>query len=181
MAEPVVHVARVNAVFADESKFVSAVKGLVKIGHQPECYLPYPIHGFDAVLGLKRSLLGRPVMTALLFGWAAAIGLAWFTQSQDYPLNVGGKPFFAWPTFFVVILETGLLFAALANMALGMQTSKLLPDPCTRLIDDRLTDDHFAIVVKAGDEAQAIADRLLAQGAVSAVVVIPRAEEPAHA
>lgn len=174
---------QVNAIFADEAQFTAAVSDLVKAGRKPECYMPYPIHGFDQVLGLKRSFIGRPVLTVILIGFFIAINMAWFTQAQDYPLNVGGKPYFAWQTFVVVTLETGLLLGALVNMALAMHTSKLMPDPVTRLIDDRITDDRFAVVVPVSGDAKSVANRLLAHGAEHAEVVtiaVPTAEV-AHA
>ena len=110
-----------------------------------------------------------------------------FRQEVNYPLNVGGKPYFAWQTFLVVIMETGLLLGALANMGIALHLCRLLPDPNTRLINDRITDDTFALVlpVTAGKDAEGLSSWLRAQGAeevqVIGVLEPTLVEEPAHA
>lgn len=177
---------RVTAFFESPDRFQHATGEFIKSGHAPECYMPWPIHGMDATLGLKRSWVGRPVLAIVLIGFALGIHLCWFSQSQDYPLNVGGKPFFAWQTFMVVILETGLLLGSLANMGLALHTSRLMPDPQTRLINDRITDDLFCLIipVRAQDNAEAIRTQLLSLGANEASVrgsVIAGERKPDHA
>jgi hypothetical protein len=176
---------RISALFPDPGSFQEAVAELVRSGHRPHCFTPWPLHHLGTTLGLKRSFLGRPVLAAILAGCALALHLSWFTQAQDYPLNVGGKPFFAWPTFVVVILETGLLLGALTTMALVFQTSRLLPDPFTRLIDDRITDDRFCLVVPLlpQDDSAAILARLSALGAETATLsgTTVAVEDDAHA
>jgi hypothetical protein len=164
---------RVNAFFTDTDRYTAAVRELVTAGRRPACYLPYPLHGFDAALGLKRSWLGRPVLAAILLGCAVALAGTWFIQTQDYPTNIGGKPFFTWSTVAVVVLETGLLLGALATKGLVFHTARLLPDADTRLLDDRMSDDLFCVVVADLDatEAESLATRLREQGAERAEVV----------
>jgi hypothetical protein len=170
----------------DQSSFVAACGAAVAAGRSPHAVTPWPVHGLDRVLGIPRSLLGRPVLTVIFLGFALGLWLCWFTMSQDWPLNVGGKPYFAWPTFVVVIMETGLLFGALANLGLGFHSARLLPHPDTRLINDRLTDDTFALVLPTrGEAADAVVAWLLAHGAQEAaalpVAQPAAAEEPTHA
>lgn len=177
---------RVTAYFTNPELFQEAAAELTRSGHKPDCFLPWPLHGLDANLGLKRSWIGRPVLAIILIGMAIGLHLCWFTQVQDYPLNVGGKPFFAWPTFVVVILETGLLGGALVNMALALHTSKLMPDPGTRLINDRITDDLFCLVVPVLplEQPQHIVDRLVTIGAEQVEVqgsAYAEERRPAHA
>lgn len=151
----------------DQSSFVEACRAAVAEGHKPHAVTPWPVHGLDRVLGIPRSLLGRPVLTVIMLGMALGVWLCWFTMSQDWPLNVGGKPYFAWPTFVVVIMETGLLFGALVNLGLGFHSSRLLPHPNTRLINDRLTDDTFALVLPVKTlGVDVVAGWLLAHGAL---------------
>jgi hypothetical protein len=173
--------------YRDESRFTEACAAAVAAGHRPDAFTPYPVHGLDAKLGIARSLIGRPVLSVILVGFMLGLFLAWYTQSQDWPLNVGGKPYFAWQTFVVVILETGLLLGALANMGLALHFCRLLPDPNTRLINDRITDDTFALVLPlvAGGDHAALARWLREHGAeevqVLGVVDVVPAEEPVHA
>lgn len=168
----------------DQSSFVAACGAAIAEGRKPHAVTPWPVHGLDQVLGIPRSLLGRPVLTVIMLGMALGVWLCWFTMAQDWPLNVGGKPFFSWPTFVVVIMETGLLFGALANLGLGFHTSRLLPHPNTRLINDRLTDDTFAIVLPAVSEGvEVVSGWLLAHGALEVQPLndVTVAVEPTHA
>ena len=153
--------------YRDQQTFVAACGAAVAAGHQPQAFTPYPVHGIERVLGIKRSLIGRPVLAVILVGFCIGLHLTWFSMSQDWPLNVGGKPFFAWQTFVVVTMETGLLLGALANMGLALHFCRLLPAHDTRLINDRLTDDTFALVlpVRAQDGADVLVGWLMTQGA----------------
>ncbi|MBA3700881.1 MAG: DUF3341 domain-containing protein [Planctomycetes bacterium] len=173
--------------YRDVSRFSDACGAATAAGHQPEAFTPWPVHGLETKLGIPRSTLGRPVLAVILVGFALGLHLCWYTQYQDYPLNVGGKPYFAWQTFVVVIMETGLLLGALANMGIALHLCRLLPDPNTRLINDRITDDTFALVlpIMAGKDAEGLSTWLREQGAeeiqVLGVAETAAAEEPVHA
>lgn len=173
--------------YRDQHTFTDACAAATAAGMHPEAFTPYPVHGLDIKLGIPRSLIGRPVLTVILIGFALGLFLAWFTQYQDYPLNVGGKPYFAWQTFVVVILETGLLLGALANMGLALHFCRLLPDPNTRLINDRITDDTFALVLpmSPNKDAAVLSAWLSEHGAEEVQVLGVRqstpVEEAAHA
>jgi hypothetical protein len=84
-------------------------------------------------------------------------------------------------------METGLLLGALANMGIALHLCRLLPDPNTRLINDRITDDTFALVLPIGTDktADGLSAWLREQGAeevqVLGVVEATPAEEPVHA
>jgi hypothetical protein len=169
MADPAPFVA---GFYRDQQAFVAACGAAVAAGHHPQAFTPYPVHGIEKVLGIRRSLIGRPVLAVILVGFCLGLHLTWYTMSQDWPLNVGGKPFFAWQTFLVVIMETGLLLGALANMGLALHFCRLLPAPDTRLLNDRLTDDTFALVlpVRAQEGADVLVGWLMAQHAEEAQV-----------
>ncbi len=175
--------------YRDQQTFTNACAAATAAGHKPQAFTPYPVHGLEGKLGIPRSLLGRPVMTVILVGFALGLHLCFFTQYHDWPLNVGGKPFFAWPTFLVVIMETGLLLGALANMGVALHMCKLLPEIDTKLINDRITDDTFALVLPLADGEAANAKKQWLQdngaeevqtiGFASATEATP-AEEAAH-
>ena len=114
--------------YRDQSRFTEACAAATAAGLKPEAFTPWPVHGLEARLGIPRSTLGRPVLTVILIGFALGLHLAWFTQYQDYPLNVGGKPFNAWPMFIPVTFECTILGAALSAV-LGMLALNGLPMP----------------------------------------------------
>jgi hypothetical protein len=140
--------------YRDQQTFSDACEAATAAGYKPQAFTPYPVHGLEAKLGISRSLIGRPVLSVILIGFALGLFLCYFTQYQNWPLNVGGKPYFSWPTFVVVILETGLLLGALTNMGVALHMCRLLPDPFTKLINDRITDDTFALVLPLANRAE---------------------------
>jgi mono/diheme cytochrome c family protein len=84
-----------------------------------EAYTPYPIHGLDRALGLRRSPLGGMVMVMGVLGAAAAMVLQWWTSAVDYPLVTGGKALFSWEAFVPVMFEVMVAFATF-TAGLGM-------------------------------------------------------------
>ena len=54
----------------DQSSFVEACRAAVAEGRKPHAVTPWPVHGLDQVLGIPRSLLGRPVLTVIILGFA---------------------------------------------------------------------------------------------------------------
>jgi Alternative complex III, ActD subunit len=86
-----------------------------------------------------------------LGGW----GLATWTSVVDYPLNVGGKPFYSWPAFIPVIFECTILFAAFST-GLGMIALNRLPEPYHPVFNVeafrlRASRDGFFLAIEASD------------------------------
>ncbi len=78
-----------------------------------DLHSPYPIHGADEALGLRRSTV--PII-ALIGGLTGAITgylLQWYTVGFDWPLNVGNRPPHSPPAFVPVTFELGVLVSAL--------------------------------------------------------------------
>jgi hypothetical protein len=149
------------AAFFDDPHAFMAVAGRVRHqgGKDLDAYCPYPIHGMDHALGIKRSFIGRPVLFMLLFGAFCGFMLQYWTMGAwmpswwpsiinwGWPINLSGKPFNSWPQFVVVTYESGILCGALTNMALALFTSRLGPRLHTQLFRDDLTDDTFALLL----------------------------------
>ena len=57
-----------------------------------DCYSPYPIHGLDGAMGIKRSILPWFVFFGGITGTVTAFVLAYLTQVVIYPTIVQGKP-----------------------------------------------------------------------------------------
>ena len=161
--------------FATEAGLLQAAQAARAAGHTAlQAWSPYPVHGLDPVLGLQRSLLGRPVFMTALAGFAFCfIGIA-YLMVFDWPVIYAGRPYFTWTLWVVPMLEAGLLFAALANLKLCFAACKLLPDPFTRLPDPRLTDDQFCLAISAGADGvdPASAEALLRAAGANAVRAI---------
>ncbi len=119
-----------------------------------DLHAPFPIHGVEFAMGMKRTILPLIVFGAAMTGIAGAVVLQWWTTAFDYPLVVQGKPVDAWQPFTMIIFELGVLFAAFASL-LGMLALNGLPrwnHPLfqnERFLDS--SDDKFFIVVEATD------------------------------
>jgi len=84
-----------------------------------EAYTPYPVHGLDAALGLRRSPLGGMVLVMGIIGALAAIGFQVWASAADYPVVTGGKATASWQAFVPIVFEIMVLFATF-TAGLGM-------------------------------------------------------------
>lgn len=121
---------------------------------QWDALTPCPVHGMDKAMGIKRSKV--PVFTFIggFIGFFSGMGLAWYTGSYDYPLIVGGKPFFS-PIFpFPIAYELTILLAAFGTLA-GMFITNRLPMHYHPVMNyekfSACLDDKFAIVIESAD------------------------------
>jgi hypothetical protein len=135
-----------------------------------EVHTPYPVHGVEAALGLKRSWIGRPVLAVSIVVAIAAFLMQYHQQVEEFPMIYSGKPYFTWQLYVVVTLESGLLLGAIANLLLCFHTCKLLPDPFWRPRNDRLSDDTFAVVLNDPRPAAELSAWMRQQGALDVEV-----------
>ncbi|MDX2177372.1 MAG: DUF3341 domain-containing protein [Candidatus Sumerlaeia bacterium] len=138
-----------------------------------DAYTPYPVHGLEHALGLKRSWIADAVRVILVTGWGLGLYFQYWTSAVDWATNIGGKPFFSWPAFVPVTFEAGVLMAGISNLILVLATCRLFPRPKTLVLDPELTDNKFALVVPIGrnEDESKIAEYLVEKGAQDLVVV----------
>ena len=110
----------VLGVFDDVDALMAAIpkvraKGLGRL----EAYTPYPIHGIDEALGLRRSPLAGMVMVMGFLGACTALLFQWWMSAVDYPIITGGKAPFSWQAFVPIMFELTVLFATF-TAGLGM-------------------------------------------------------------
>ena len=145
----------VSGYFLDEKDLLNAIRSLkekkVKI---KDVFTPFPVHGLDEVLGLKKSKIPT---VGFLFGALGAFGAYYFQAwvfTESYPLNIGGKPLLSVPTFIPIIFETTVLFAAIAMVFAFLMRSKLGLGSDNKVYDLKATDDHFLILLGTNDIEQ---------------------------
>src|SRR5512136_2700286 len=78
-------------------KAIPEVKG--KVAGRLEAYTPYPIHGIDKALGLRKSPVGGMVLIMGIIGAISGMAFELWTSGVDYPLTTAGKPHFSWEAF----------------------------------------------------------------------------------
>ncbi|MGC1481298.1 MAG: DUF3341 domain-containing protein [Chthoniobacterales bacterium] len=121
-----------------------------------DVYSPFPIHGMDEAMGLKRSFLAMLVFCGGLTGFTLAICLQFIPSSFLYPLVVAGKPVnqFTIPAFFPIMFELTILLSALTAV-FGMLIINGLPRWNHPLFNwDRFkkaTDDKFYLCIESRD------------------------------
>src|SRR6185436_17891428 len=77
-----------------------------------DAHTPFPVHGLERAMGLRRSPLPWIVLVMGLTGAALGFALQAWVHTRAYPLVISGKPYFSWPAFIPITFEVGVLFAA---------------------------------------------------------------------
>lgn len=145
------------AEFESASKLYKAAEKVRDAGFEKwDCHSPYPIHGLDAAMGVKRSILPYLVFFGGLTGFLTAISLAYITQVEIYPTVVQGKPANAYtiPAFFPIMFELTVLLSGFTTLfgLLGLMGLPRLNHPLFASKQfARATDDAFFISIEARD------------------------------
>lgn len=138
----------ITAYYLDEDKLLKGVKQIKAKGIAiADVLSPFPVHGLDKALGLRRSRLTRVAFTGGAIGAITGFGFQAWVFTTAYPINFGGKPFFSAPSFIPVAFETTVLFAAFSMVIAFFVVSKLYPGAKPIIHDERTTDDRFLVIV----------------------------------
>lgn len=119
-----------------------------------DAHSPFPVHGLDRAMGLKRTRLPWAVFAAGLAGCSGGVLMQWWMNAVNYPLIISGKPFFSLPANVPVAFELTILLAALTAF-FGMLVANGLPQLHHPLFADprfrKATTDGFFVSVEAAD------------------------------
>lgn len=138
-------------IFTDEHKVVEAARKMRSLGFTKfDAISPYPVHGMEEACGIPRSPIPYITFIAGLSGLTFALWFTWWTSAVDWPVNVGGKPFFSLPAFIPIMFELTVLFAALISVGALFYYCKL-PQIDPPVIDPDLTSHKFAIFIPQND------------------------------
>jgi len=160
----------VLGIYDDEDVLLHAIETIRATGTKIyEVFSPYPIHGIDDVLGIKRSRLPIVAFFGGLTGMSFALWMQIWMLGFDWPMIIGGKPHIALPSFIPVTFELTVLFAAFSMVIVFFIVTNLKPSMRVNVFDKRSTDDKFvmAIEVKEGvTDLSALNKLLRSNGAV---------------
>ncbi|MEO6028695.1 MAG: DUF3341 domain-containing protein, partial [Candidatus Binatia bacterium] len=87
-----------------------------------------PVEEVAEALHIHDRKLPLLVLIGGIVGCIGGFSLATWTSVVDYPINVGGRPFFSWPSFIPITFECTVLVAALSAV-LGLLALNGLPMP----------------------------------------------------
>ena len=138
--------------FYDEAVLFPAVKQVRKAGYKiHDVYTPFPIHGLDAAMGLRDTSLHTAGFIYGITGTTVAFSFITWAFTTDWPLNIGGKPFFALPAWIPIIFELTVLFAAVGMVLTFCYLCQLAPFVKKDHFNPRSTDDTFVLVIECTD------------------------------
>jgi len=130
-----------------------------------DCLTPFPVHGLDNAMGMKKTILPWIVLGAGLTGLGIAIFMQWYVNSPQtqssalyifsgYPLNISGKPYWSIPPNVPVMFELTVLIASLTTFFAVWALSRLprFYHPAFNVARfRRVTDDKFFLLIEAAD------------------------------
>lgn len=138
----------------------AVLEGLDKLTSQGvrifDVFSPFPIHGVDPYLGSKRTRLTVAAFIYGCMGFLTAVTMMSLLYGVVWPMNIGGKPALAFPSFVPITFELTVLFAAHGMVITFFIVGSYWPGKRARLLDIRQTDDVFIIAIdksKVTDEA----------------------------
>lgn len=156
----------VVAVFGDDEVFVNAMKVARKKGMRvKDAYTPFPVHGLDHALGLKRSRLGIAAFVFGCVGFTIAVLIQTLTMTVDWPMNIGGKPTLPIPSFIPVSFELTVLVTALGMVATFFIVNGMAPGVPYKLWDPRQTSHKFVALIHEDGLSKQITEEMYDQGA----------------
>lgn len=135
--------------FDDEAVLFPAVKKIQTAGYKiHDVYTPFAVHGLDKALGLRETSLHTAGFIYGIIGTSTALGGISWIFCRDWPLDIGGKPHFAFPAWVPIIFELTVLFAAVGMVLTFCYISQLAPFVKKHHFHPRATDDLFVMVIE---------------------------------
>ncbi len=106
-----------TGIFDTPDEIINAAEKVSDAGYKKyDINTPYPVHGMDGAMKLPPSKLGYAALVFGLTGTFAALAIMYFMSVLDYPIVIGGKPFFAFPAFVPIMFEVTVLSASIATV-----------------------------------------------------------------
>ncbi|RYY70649.1 MAG: DUF3341 domain-containing protein [Chitinophagaceae bacterium] len=153
------------AVFEDDEILLEALKKSRAAGFKIlDCFTPFPVHGIERILGIKRSNLGVAAFVFGLIGFLISLTLQSYSMRIDWPNNIGGKP--SWPltSFIPVLFELTVLCCALGMTFTFFWISGMFPGVQPIIYDKRATDDRFVVIFDEAGRGDEIRSLMQANG-----------------
>jgi mono/diheme cytochrome c family protein len=151
------------SVFAKEDDLLKAAEAARREGLRiVDAYTPYAVHGLEKAMGLSPSRLSRVCLACGVVGALVAMWFQFWASSEDWPLNVGGRPWNSWPAFVPITFEMMVLLAAFGVVAAFFSVARLFPGKKPYIPLPGAADDRFILVIEESDAAfDAVAVRRL--------------------
>lgn len=141
----------------------SGVKGL-------DAYSPYPLHGIDEALGMKKSPVPLIALIGGLTGACSGYYMMYWMNAVDWPINVGGRPPHGFWTNIPITFECGILLSVLSIFLSSVFYFFALPQPYHAVFESEqfrtASLDAFWLSIETdGDDVPVLEDLLQKVGA----------------
>src|SRR4051812_47576909 len=90
-----------------------------------DVFAPYPVHGLDEAMGIRRSRLPFVTLLAGLTGLCFALLFQYYTAEFDWPLDVGGKPENSTLAFVPLCFQLTVLIGGLGTVGASLLRPRL--------------------------------------------------------
>ena len=152
-----------HVMYDDDAKVMEAAKALVGQGIRVrDVYSPFPIHGIDPIIGIKRTRLAICSFMYAMTGTSLALLGMWYFMIQDWPMNIGGKPSFSLienvTAFIPVTFEFSVLCGAHGMAITYLLRNGTLPGMPASNPDPRTTDDKFVVEITTDNNSMSADD-----------------------
>ncbi|RKY90751.1 MAG: hypothetical protein DRQ01_08715 [Ignavibacteriae bacterium] len=161
-------------IFEEEEELISALNIIRNKNIEiTEVFTPYPIHEVIKIMKRKTKLQIATFLYAA-FGLVLSYVFIYWTSVISYPLTYGGKPYHAIPSFIIICFVTTICVAILLSVITFFIRSRLYPGKTPTIIDHRITDNAFVILINIqpetpSDEIKTINSLLMKNGAVEVI------------
>jgi mono/diheme cytochrome c family protein len=150
------HLFAITALFDTPEGIVHAAHEASQAGYRRfDVNTPYPVHGMDKAMRLKPSRIGVFALVFGLLGVFSAVGFMTWVTLVNYPLVIGGKPFWSWPAFVPIAFEVTVILASVLTVVTMIVLYFRFPNNAHPLHDTpymkRISSDKFGINIQADD------------------------------
>lgn len=119
-----------------------------------DAYSPFPVPDLARSIGFHKNSVALVCLVGGILGGSAAYILQYWINVIAYPVNVGGRPLHAWPSFIPPTFEMTVLFAGFGAF-FGMWALNGLPMLFHPLFNikrfESVTRDGFFLSIEARD------------------------------
>ena len=143
------------AEFDNPSDAVAAARRVYEEGYRRiDAFSPYPVEELSEAIGVHKTHMPLIILIGGLGGGLLAFLMQLYIEVFDFPINVGGKPYYSWPAFVPVTFECTVLGAALFAV-FGMLALNGLPEPYHPVFNvptfALASRDRFFLLVQSND------------------------------
>lgn len=134
-------------VYEEEATMIAALKKIREENIEiNDVFSPYPIHEVFEILK-RKTKISYATFVYTAGGFIITYAFLYWTSVISYPLIYGGKPLHSIPSFIVISFVTAILLGVVASAITFFIRSKLYPGKKANIVDPRITDNAFVILI----------------------------------